>query len=83
MAKYDPLRDYLKRQRADEIELTFAEIERRIGAMLPKSANQAHWWAGVADDGAESLQGQAWKSAGFDALLIAGKDRVLFRKARP
>lgn len=82
MAKYDPLRDYLKRQRADEIELTFAEIERRIGAMLPKSANQAQWWAGVADAGAGSVQGQAWKSVGFDAVLIAGKDRVLFRKTR-
>ena len=26
MAKYDPLRDYLRKQKLDEFELTFAEI---------------------------------------------------------
>lgn len=48
MGKYDPLRDYLRRQRAQEFELTFGEIERRLGAMLPKGAERAQWWAGDA-----------------------------------
>lgn len=43
MAKYDPLRRYLVRQKAQSIELTFSEIERLIGAMLPKGAMNAAW----------------------------------------
>ena len=38
MGKYDPLRDHLRRQKADEFDLTFQEIERKLGAMLPNSA---------------------------------------------
>lgn len=37
MGKYDPLRDYLCRQKARELELTFVEIERRLGYLLPNS----------------------------------------------
>jgi hypothetical protein len=37
MAKYDPLRDYLRKQKLDEFELTFAEMERKIGYMLPRA----------------------------------------------
>lgn len=78
MGKYDPLRDYLRRQRSDEFEMTFADIERRLGAMLPKGANRPQWWAG--DDGTPSsqVQRQAWSGAGFDATLVLGKDRVRF-----
>jgi len=82
MSKYDPLRDYLRRQRADDFELTFADIERRLGAMLPKSANRPQWWI---DDGSPlstGVQCQAWKAAGYEALLIEGKERVRFRKTR-
>lgn len=80
MAKYDPLRDYLRRQRADEFELTFADIERRIGAMLPKSAERPQWWANETDPGTRHIQIEAWKAAGFDASLIVGQDRVRFRR---
>jgi len=44
MAKYDPLRDYLKRQQAEAFEMSFVEIERKIGYMLPKSAGAPGWW---------------------------------------
>jgi len=79
MGKYDPLRDYLRRQRADELELTFVDIELRLRAMLPKSAARPQWWIG---DGCPSsgIQCEAWKAAGFEALLIEGKDRVRFRR---
>ena len=79
MGKYDPLRDYLRRQRADELELTFVDIELRLRAMLPKSAARQQWWVG---DGCPSsgIQCEAWKAAGFEALLIEGKDRVRFRR---
>lgn len=79
MGKYDPLRDYLRRQKGDEFELTFADIERRLGAMLPKSANRPQWWANVADSGSP-VQRDAWRAAGLDAFLIPGEDRVRFRR---
>ena len=80
MGKYDPLRDYLKRQKAHEFELTFVEIERKLGAMLPNSANHPQWWATVGDANATHVQREAWRAAGFEAFLIAGKDRVRFSR---
>lgn len=45
MSKYDPLSGHLRWQREAELELTFAEIERILSAMLPKSAARQQWWA--------------------------------------
>lgn len=83
MGKYDPLRDFLKRQRADEFHMSFAEIERKLGAMLPNSASRPQWWANVGSDDKTHVQREAWRSAGFDAFLISDQDRVCFRKACP
>jgi hypothetical protein len=80
MAKYDPLRDYLRRQRTGEFELTFVEIERLLGAMLPNSASRPQWWANVTSPDQASVQRNAWRDAGYDAFLIAGRDRVRFRR---
>lgn len=82
MGKYDPLRDHLRRQKTEEFELSFAEIERLLGAMLPNSAGRPQWWANVADAKTTHVQREAWRSAGFDAFLIAGRDRVRFRRVR-
>lgn len=79
MGKYDPLRDHLRRQKADELELSFEEIERVLGAMLPNGASRASWWA-EADPENPPVQHAAWKSAGFRANLIVGKDRVRFSR---
>ncbi|QYF87055.1 hypothetical protein [Brevundimonas sp. PAMC22021] len=82
MGKYDPLREHLKRQKADEIELTFAEIERKLGAMLPNSASRSQWWANVTDPNTSHVQREAWRAAGFEAFPVAGKDRVRFKRVR-
>lgn len=82
MGKYDPLRDYLRRQQAGEFELTFAEIERKLGAMLPNSANRPQWWANVTDPSGSNVQREAWRAAGFEAFLVAGRDRVRFRRVQ-
>jgi hypothetical protein len=82
MAKYDPLCGHLRRQRQDELELTFTEIERILGAMLPKSATLPQWWANVTGSDTSHVQRKAWGDAGYDAFLIAGKDRVRFKRAR-
>ena len=80
MGKYDPLGKHLRRQRAAEYEMTFADIERVIGALLPKSAARPQWWANVTDPQTSHVQREAWRSAGYDAFLVAGRDRVRFRR---
>lgn len=82
MSKYDPLSGHLRRQRQDELELTFPEIERILGAMLPKSAARQPWWANTTDPHTSQVQRKAWGEAGYDAFLIAGKDRVRFKRVR-
>ncbi|CAN5207171.1 hypothetical protein BH10PSE1_BH10PSE1_23430 [soil metagenome] len=79
MAKYDLLRDYLVRLRAREIELTFREIERRIRSMLPNRSVDPGWWASDGEPTPREVQKIAWRSAGFDAVLIK-PEQVRFRK---
>jgi len=81
MAKYDGLRDHLRLQKGAEFCLTFAEIERAIGGPLPKSADRPQWWANVRDVKTSPVQRNAWRDAGYDAFLVAGSDRVMFRKS--
>jgi len=80
MAKYDPLSRLLRRQKLAEFELSFAEIERALGAMLPNSAARPQWWANLTDPRTAHVQRKSWKDAGYEAFLIVGKDRVRFRR---
>lgn len=81
MAKYDPLRELLRRQRPERLELTFREIEGRIGYLLPNSAMKSDWWVCDEDSepGPREVQKQAWRAAGYDASLLVG-ERVLFTR---
>jgi hypothetical protein len=79
MTKYDPLSDYLRRKKDVVVELSFTDIERVIGAMLPKRALLPEWWAN-GTPGTEHLQSRAWREAGYEAFLLKGKDRVLFQR---
>lgn len=80
MAKYDPLHIYLRRQRAGELELSFVDIERILGAMLPNCAAQPQWWANETCADERHVQSRAWRTAGYDALLIVRADRVRFTR---
>lgn len=80
MAKYDPLRDYLLRQRLHQFDLTFREIETIIGFKLPASANRPQWWANVKDPSTTHVQREAWRAAGYDAFLVSGSDKVRFQR---
>ena len=79
MGKYDPLQKYLTRKRDPEIELSFVDIERIIGAMLPNSAQSAQWWANHVSADGRHVQSSAWLNAGYDASLLAA-ERVRFRR---
>ena len=80
MAKYDPLKRYLSRQKTTRVELSFPEVERIIGAMLPKSAHRPQWWANETAADSSHVQSAAWRVAGFKAFLIAS-ERVRFERA--
>jgi hypothetical protein len=79
VGKYDPLEKYLKRRGGAEHELSFAEIERIIGGMLPNSASRPQWWANETDSASSHVQCRAWRVAGYDAFLLP-RERVLFTR---
>lgn len=81
MAKYDPLERHLKRRGAAEIELSFADIERIVGGMLPNSASRPQWWANETNAESRHVQCRAWRNAGYDAFLLP-RERVLFTRRR-
>jgi len=70
MAKYAPLRRYLKRQKVSEIVLTFGEIEEIIDAPLPMHAATPQWWANIVNPDHGHVQREAWRAAGYDAFLV-------------
>jgi hypothetical protein len=82
MAKYDPLGTYLRRKGKPEIDLSFADIERIIGNMLPKSAARPQWWANEESANSRHVQMRAWRNAGYDAFLVEGYEKVSFRRRR-
>jgi hypothetical protein len=60
-SRYHPLTRYLAGLTADEVTLTFAEIEAIIGAPLPAAARVRSWWANTRAFG----QGRAWLGASW------------------
>lgn len=83
MAKYAPLERYLRRCKQSGVDLTFAEIERIIGALLPNSAQRAEWWGNEQGPDTRHVQCLAWRAAGYRAALIQGQDRVRFTRLSP
>ena len=62
MTKYVPLEEFLKRQTKEEIRLGFQDVEKILGASLPRSASEHQaWWA---NDPSHS-QGKAWLAVGW------------------
>lgn len=80
MAKYDPLETYLTRRAGAAVELSFADIERIIGGMLPNSAARPQWWANETDPDSRHVQSRAWRNAGYDAFLVPNRERVRFTR---
>jgi len=81
MGKYEPLSQFLRKQRTGRIVLTFAEIERIIGFKLPRSAKEYRaWWS---NNPFNSVMTRAWLDAGFESEQVDMEGRKLaFRKVR-
>jgi len=81
MSKYTPLRQYLSRIQDPEVTLSFADIERILGRLLPPSARTHRtWWA---NHGGTMVHQLAWVSAGWrvDDLDLS-RERVRLRRLR-
>ncbi|TAL28148.1 MAG: hypothetical protein EPN98_23910 [Phenylobacterium sp.] len=80
MGKYDPLEGHLRRQKAAIYEMTFRDIERVLGELLPRSAHRPEWWANEQDPTTRHVQSKAWLRAGFRALPLTPAERVRFER---
>lgn len=82
MGKYDPLEGHLRRQTCDDLDMSFIEIERMVGAMLPAAASRPEWWANESGPRRTHVQCGAWLAAGFHAFPHASRDRVVFKRQK-
>jgi hypothetical protein len=77
--KYEPLYEYLLKEKRNDFLLTYEEIEAIIGFALPRAAQRAEWWD---DDTPEHPrdQAQAIHQAGYDSRRTSDGTKVRFRR---
>ena len=66
--KYDPLTAYLADLPANEVTLTFAELEQLVGAPLPVSAWQSFYWTRSALP--RGHQSRPWSRVGWRVARV-------------
>src|ERR1700752_1552858 len=65
MGNYDPLCRFRRKQRAQEVPLTFREIEKITGMKLPpKAQHHRAWWSNNPDN---NVMTKVWLAAGFES----------------
>ena len=80
MGKYDPLATFLRRQKRDEVLLTFRDIERIVSGILPKASADPAWWVG--DEGrTPAPHKRAWTSVRFTPQVDFKDESVRFIRA--
>ncbi len=79
MGKYDPLRHFLEGRDSEEVPMTFAEIERVLGAKLPESKAYPAWWS---NNPSNNVMTRAWLAAGYRTERVdVGSERLVFRRS--
>ena len=81
MGKYEPLGQFLRKQRIQEVPLTFREIEKITGVKLPpKAQHHRAWWSNNPDN---SVMTKAWLDAGFKTEAVdVPAETLVFRRVR-
>lgn len=80
MSKYLPLSEHLSRHAGDEWRASFADIEKVLGASLPKAAQQNAWWAGEV----EKPHHRTWLDHGWRVEAVdKAAGTITFRRDRP
>ena len=79
-SKYGPLFEYLRNNLAEEVTLSFLQIEEILQRPLPASArSQSVWWS----NRRSGLQAAAWMDAGFRVVAIDLNDeKITWRKTK-
>lgn len=81
MSKYEPLEQFLKRQHATEVPMTFAEIEKIIGRPLPEKASAIRaWWS---NNPSNNVMTKAWIAAGYVTERVDMASRKLVFRRNP
>ena len=82
MTKYAALEDHLRNSQQDTVPMTFADIERVIGADLPPSAfKHRPWWS---NNPSNSVITNSWLKAGYktENVDMAGEKLVFTKTAQ-
>lgn len=80
MSKYAPLTDFLAKAPGTEVPMTFADIERVTGHVLPASKQYPAWWS---NNPSNNVMTKAWLAAGFQTERVdVGQGRLVFRRVR-
>jgi hypothetical protein len=79
MGKYAPLGEFLRNRTADQVSMSFADVERITGAKLPaKARSDSAWWS---NEPAKNAMAKVWLAAGFQAERVDVNARLLvFRR---
>lgn len=79
MSKYAALQHFLKNTPASQVPMTFAEIEKVIGAPLPASSRKHRaWWS---NNPTNNVMTYAWLEAGFESADVdIASERLIFRR---
>jgi hypothetical protein len=79
MGKYEPLGQFLRKQKRNSVSMTFAEIEALLGDKLPKSSKTHRaWWS---NNPSNNVMTREWLEAGYETknVDLAG-ERLVFQK---
>jgi hypothetical protein len=79
---YDPLRDYLSKQKLPELVLSFEAIEEIIGHALPRAAGRASWWETLRSPREKMPQREACLTAGYLATRLPDGKSVRFKRMK-
>ncbi|PZO06974.1 MAG: toxin-antitoxin system, antitoxin component [Alphaproteobacteria bacterium] len=82
MGKYGSLAGYLRRKHQPEVRLSFRAVERIVGGILPRAANDPLWWALGGNMADEAPQKQAWASVRFAPEVDLQRETVRFVRRR-
>jgi hypothetical protein len=80
MAKYDPLRDWLKRvpSNSDTVKLSFAQIGEMVGGLPLSARKHQAWWS----NSLSHPEAIAWRDAGFEVAEVDQRvGYVIFRRS--
>lgn len=81
MSKYDPWRDHLSRQHADNVIITFDELDALTP--LPGSARTyPEWWANEDVEATTHSQCRSWQAAGYNARVDIIRGVVTFSRKK-